>query len=913
MKQLILVTNLFFWLFLISCTNVEHSDHIPALPNGPTAIGTKENPLARFEYEKRLLVDPKTNTIPTGIHGKALAFSKKIAPSHSSNLRRQSLTWSLAGPVNVGGRTRALAIDVRDEAIILAGGASGGMWRSTNAGLNWSRTTQLSAITSVTSLVQDRRIGKRDTWYYGTGELVGNSARASGAPYRGDGIFKSNDGGESWDHLPSTSTDQPASFDSPFNYVWNLATNPKADFAEDEIYAAIYGNIVRSKDGGANWESLLGEPNLLDDTSGDLNNSNASFYTNILITPTGKMYAYLSTSTGNGFSGGNKGLFYSEDGENWNNITPPGFIKLSDRLVMAYAPSNENVLYFLVEGSRLQLWKYQDGIWSNRSNQIPDENSAFEAFDSQDSYNMMIKVHPDDPDVVFIGGTNLYRSVDGFATLENVSQIGGYDLEDVNQLYANHHPDQHEIVFLSEANNMLSANDGGIHKTANNLAESVSWVSLNNGYVTSQFYTVSLAKDEGRNEIIGGLQDNGSFLKFQNDANADWNSVLGGDGGYCATTPSGLYWYASFQEASIFKLSYESNGSISTWAKVDPKGIERSNYLFITPFVLDPNNYNRMYLAGDSAIWRNDNLTQIRMFKQVSTSTNWNVITPISQPQDITALDISTNPAHILYYGTSFGNVYKITEANSPDPQTELVFSNEGYVSSICVDPDNAARVLISYSNYNTPSLFFSENGGQDFVDVGGNLEENSDGSGNGPSMRWVEIVALTNNNYKYLVGTSVGLYSTDRLVENASLWQQEGAESIGNAVVTMIDLRSSDGKIVVATHGNGVFESSLTDTKTVIPIREEELTLQSGFPNPFNDEFHIKFKIPASNPLAIYISDISGRQIRTILNTPQFEGDLTASWDGKNDSGDYVQNGLYQYVIIYNGKTYGGKMVYVR
>lgn len=901
-----------FSFCLLSCHKPTPPTAVPPLPEAPSAIGSKENPNARFEYEQRLLVDPKTNKIPNGIHGRELAFTKHLQKK-TSNVRKQEQQWSLAGPANVGGRTRALALDVRDEEVILAGGVSGGMWKSTNGGLSWKRTTQPTIVNSVTCVVQDPRIGKRDTWYYGTGELAGNSARASGAPYRGDGIFKSIDNGESWDIISSTATNNPASFDSPFNYIWKLSINPKEAFANNVVYAAIYGNIVRSVDGGSNWEKILGEPNLLEDQSGDLNNSNASFYTNILITPSGKMYAYLSTSTGNGFDPFNKGIFYSENGTSWSNITPSGFNQFSDRLVMSYAPSNENHLYFLVEGETIQLWKLENGTWSNRSEHIPNEGSELEAFDSQGSYNMTVKVHPNDPNLVFIGGTNLYRSTDGFATSTEITQVGGYEVENVNQLYENHHPDQHELVFLSDPDEMLSTTDGGIHKTFDNRAETVSWTSLNNGYVTSQFYTVAISKEENQNEILGGMQDNGTYFRSTSGANTNWSSVLGGDGGYCASTPGNLFWYMSFQEAGIFRISYKEDGSINKWTKVDPSGVERSNHLFIAPFVLDPNNYNRMYLAGDSAIWRNNNLTQIEPFKQVTTSKNWEVVTSISRPQDITALDISTNPGHILFYGTSAGNLYKISDANLPGSQTEQVFSHDehGYISNITIDPTDADRVLVCFSNYHINSLYLSENGGESFASVGGNLEENIDGTGNGPSIRWSEIIALNNGKYKYYVGTSMGLYSTESLVPNETIWLKEGSESIGNSVVTMIDYRSSDGKIVVATHGNGVFESTVENTKNVITAaqQQESVVLATGYPNPFYDEFNIRFTIPKQNNTVILITDLSGRVIRNLLNAQQFEGDNIVTWDGKMDTGAYAKDGLYQYMIIYGGKSYGGKV----
>ena len=915
MKVKKIIFNILLGITLVGCQSNSKLKSIPPLPSGPHAIGSKENPKARLEYERSLLVDPKTNQIPKNIHTKELQFAKKIK-EEQAGLRTKLNDWSLAGPANVGGRTRALASDIENENILIAGGVSGGIWRSTDGGLNWKRASQPSVLNNVSCLVQDPRIGKRKNWYYGTGELDGNSAKASGAPYRGDGIFKSVDNGESWEVIPSTQSNNTGSFDSPFNYIWKVAINPSESFEKDVIYAAIYGNIVRSIDGGSTWENLLGEPNLLESTSNDLNDSDASFYTNLMITPSGKIYAYLSTSTGDGFNGINKGIFYSEDGTTWNNITPSNFNVFSERLVMSYAPSNENIVYFLVEGSQVQLWKWDGNNWSNRSRHIPDDNSEVEAYNSQGSYNMTIKVHPSDANIVFIGGTNLYRSTDGFSSSNNISQIGGYDVVNENALYDDHHPDQHELIFLKDPNQMISSNDGGVFKTFNNRAETVLWNSLNNGYVTSQFYTLAISKDEGRNEILGGLQDNGTYFKSQSGVNTNWSSVLGGDGSYCATTPGSKYWYMSFQEAAIFQIAYEADGSIDTWAQVDPAGIDRDNHLFITPFVLDPNNYNRMYLAGDSSIWRNNNLTQIRPFNQVSTSTNWDVVSSTKGlNENITALDISTFPAHVLFYGSNAGNVYKVEGANANNSQTKLVFSYDGYVSNICIDPSNADRILICYSNYQIQSLFLSNDGGLSFIDVGGNLEENTDGSGNGPSIRWSEIIPLNDGSYQYFVGTSVGLYSTSDLIEKSTVWQQEGINSIGNAVVTMIDYRSSDGKIAVATHGNGVFESFVERAKDISSEAEleESVSVSSGYPNPFKDEFHIQFTLPADGPMLIYITDLSGKIVRTLINNPQYAGDITATWDGTSDNGRLLPNGMYQYVINYEGSIYGGKMILTR
>lgn len=100
-------------------------------------------------------------------------------------------------PWNVGGRTRALAIDVTDQTVLLAGAATGGIWRSTNGGITWYLTEMQSVPTAnITGLVQDKRKGKEKTWYASTGELYGGSI--PGAFYNGSGVYKSTNGGDTW-------------------------------------------------------------------------------------------------------------------------------------------------------------------------------------------------------------------------------------------------------------------------------------------------------------------------------------------------------------------------------------------------------------------------------------------------------------------------------------------------------------------------------------------------------------------------------------------------------------------------------------------------------------------------------------------------------------------------------------------
>jgi hypothetical protein len=150
-----------------------HHLAIPAF--NPALEGREDDPGARLEYEVARLHDPATGTIPDNIREKELAFAAGI-PRRSESLSKSdgsaaalTTTWSKRGPHNVGGRTRALAFDVTNVNLMLAGGVSGGTWRSTNGGTSWSQATTPSQLHSVTCLVQDPRSGHTSTWYYGTG------------------------------------------------------------------------------------------------------------------------------------------------------------------------------------------------------------------------------------------------------------------------------------------------------------------------------------------------------------------------------------------------------------------------------------------------------------------------------------------------------------------------------------------------------------------------------------------------------------------------------------------------------------------------------------------------------------------------------------------------------------------------
>ncbi len=815
--------------------------------------GTDIRGARQWEYMR--LRDPKTGLIPKNIHSVELQFVSSLPGSYKniSNSKYASLLsnkWDMRGPSNIGGRSRAIAKDILDKNTIIAGGVSGGMWRSIDDGQTWKNTTRPDQLHSSTSIAQDRRTGKENIWYYGTGELRGSSAQSSG-----DGIFKSTDNGNSWNLLPSTSTKKPNSWDNSFDYVWNVVTN-HTNLNQDEVLAATaMGAIMRSTDGGGSWNAVLGGLG-----------PDRSYFTDIAISPKGVLFAALSSMIpGNGTSI-SKGIFRSTDGINWTDITPDNWAPNTWRTVIGISTSDENQVYFLSETPKYgkltrdlyrdsmfhSLWKYTylrdegkgaNGIWDDRSQNLPAPPTDWRGqYNSQDSYNMGISVKPDNSNVVFIAGTNLYRSDDGFSTDTKTVWIGGYMQGVVGgyKEYPNHHPDVHTLFFdYTNPNVLYTGTDGGIHKTLDCMQPDLTWISLNNTYLTTQFYSISLNTfDVTDYSVVGGMQDNCSYLTNSFDLKDAWKRLLDSDGFCCITGGKNTYYVSKnsvYQpKIRIYRVRTDDNGNILTSTRIDPS--LGKDFIWNTPFTLDPNNARKMYVAGGGVIWRNSDLYSIPVVdSKDSTMIGWDSLqSTVVTNASISALMVSKSPANVLVYGTTKGKLYKVNDCDKASPASVEItgqsFPSGGYISSIAFDPADASRILVSFSNYNVLSIFSTTDGGTNWVHVAGNLEEFPSGSGSGPGVNWIEVLPVGGKNM-YFAGTSAGLYATCSLDGPNTVWTQEGAESIGNCIVDMVDVRAEDGYVVVGTHGCGVFSTKITAPYPVpnAPVLVSPITTTRG------------------------------------------------------------------------------------
>ncbi len=859
------------------------------IANSANEIGTAEDPYARQNWEQMRAVSPKTGQIPENIFAREAEFVKSIPANKSLTANKRASDWSQRGPYNIGGRTRAITIDIDNEDVILTGSVTGGIYRSEDGGSSWQKAETPGMRLSVTDIIQDTREGKHNIWYACTGEIIGNLTR-----YPGDGIYKSTDGGKTW--LGLQIEGKPQEF-RHINYSWRMVLDHTRNDS-DVMYLASFGALLRSNDGGLNWNIVLG-------------GKASSAYrvgADVAITSSGVLYATMSSNTPN--NGG--GLWRSEDGLNWTNIKPFLWPATHGRTVIEIFKGNENVVFFLGytpnkgkygeahsgNSERNSFWRYEYlsgngadslGIWEDRSEQIPDlrqtDGYVWGDFMSQGGYNLVCRVNPRSEDSIIIGGTNLYASTDGFTTSNNSTWVGGYlKTKDVlsaffdGLVYPNHHPDQHNFLFHpSDINKAFSTNDGGIQMTKNiwDQQNDVVWQSLNQAYYTTQFYTIELNQNPNSNHalsdiMLGGFQDNETqYVKANASTETNWDRMACCDGSYSSIFDDEDYTWvaASKQLGTIYLYKFNAAGERVGASRIDPTG--GANYLFINPFISNPNTPEKLYLAGGNFIWKNRNITTIPLAENNNT-VDWNwerIVSSRTTDGVITALDCSKKPENVLYYGTSQGSLYKIDNIETTEEEytiSDLTANGKpldgaGYISSIAIDPLNANALLVCFSNYDRKSVYYSDDAGETWRDVSGNLEENEDGTGAGPGCNVVKIIRDADNMPVYLVGTTSGLYSTTGLPGTATIWNKEGDDEINNCSVRDIDYRMSDNLLVVGTHGCGSFSTTLDK---VASIKNSTALQLSIYPNPASD--YLKIESPFEiKKIGIY--NLNGKLIQQV------------------------------------------------
>ncbi|MFA6233853.1 MAG: T9SS type A sorting domain-containing protein [Bacteroidota bacterium] len=837
------------------------------------------------QFELLRTRDPRTGEVPEGINGRELAFSAGIpqAGTDAASMRKQQRSafipgWKQRGPTRIAGRMLDLVFDTDDENILYAGSASGGFWKSDDRGGHWRKTTPSDLHQTVSCIVQDTRPGRHAVLYYGTGELLSttdrsirNTARTIG---HGNGIYRSSDRGEHWVPLASTISPVTGDLRSSFQGVWNLAIAPDG-WDAGALYAACYGQILRSFDEGASWENVLG------DTAAP------SFSTDIVLTPV-LSYAAIGGFTIVAGTPSQRGVFLSTDRRNWIDITPEGFPGNARVIELAAAPSDPYVLYVLTEtpaqypipqlaftASRHTLWKHTfnpstgTGNWEERTSSLPGRgigNAGNNGYNTLGGYCLTMAVHPDDPELLFIGGSNLYRSTNGFQTSGNTVIAGGYPYSWTDREL---HPDQHALAFLpSDPSSLYVANDGGVQFTTNSRASTVAWTTRNDGLISSQFYRVAQEPRSALDPfLIGGLQDNATYFNVDENDAADWRGVIGGDGMSVAVAPYKDFILASVYTGRIYAFTLTPDLQPENLSFQTSDQLPDDDFAFFTVFTLDPFDGKTLYVGGLPTLWRKDDIS-VSAHDADRVDEGWTEITAAAFPSTdyVSAIGCASDASARVYVGSSGGAVLRLDDARGAAPRvtaiTTSLFPVDAYVSCLSVDPRNADRVLAVFSNYNVLSVFFSSDGGTSWSAVSGNLEEHPDGSGAGPSVRWCAILPVSSGEMIF-AATSSGLYSTTRLDGMQTQWLRESPEDLGVLCVDHVDARAVDGSVVIATQGGGVWSARVAGVNGSPPAASvEDFALLSALPQPMHDRLQIQLRHDAPAELEIVIYDLHGRAL---------------------------------------------------
>lgn len=721
--------------------------------------------------------------------------------------------WTWAGPGNIGGRTRALVIDPGNPDVMYAGGVAGGVWKTIDGGAHWNATDDFMLNLAVVSLAMDP--DDSDVIYAGTGEGV----FPNNAFMQGLGIFKTVDGGANWNQLPGTVNGVP---NGAFHYVNKVLVSPNDS---DRIYAATRTGVWRSSDAGATWTVSLANPFYL---SAPYTSQGSTVGATDLVIRTDTDPDMLFAAFGNAQA---DGLFRSFDGGNtWETYSVPSN---QGRTTIALAPSDQDIMYLLMAdngtggafGSILDVYRSDDGGDSFTSQLDFDhqfspwllsnlilatgclEGDTY----SQGWYDNIIAVDPVDPDTVWVGGVDMFRSDDGGQTFGIPAYWIFYTVFPPPPYQM--HPDQHVIVFHPDydgvANQtMYVGNDGGLFRTQNARAATsledcplpgtlpppeVVWERLNNGYGVTQFYHGDSAKE--RDMYVAGAQDNGTNRVLSQHTPDDWDLVFGGDGGYVAIDP---------RDSDVLFIEYQFLGniqkSVDGGETFEPanNGLADTDGTFIPPIAMDQNDPDVVWTGGGRP-WRTKNSAGV-----------WTPVGPnFSGPGNITAIAIAPSDGNVVYMGFDNGYVIRSTNALAILPTWEVLADDlyGAWVSSMAVDPVDTDVVYLTYSNYGVPHVLKSVDGGDGWFSIDGIAFA---GIPDIP-VHWIEVRPCDRN--QLYAGTELGVFVS----EDAGATWQPANKGMSHALVESLDFQD-ENTLAAFSFGRGLFLATLQPCDGVQP-----------------------------------------------------------------------------------------------
>ena len=841
------------------------------------------------EYVKTL--DPALGYVPTKRLWVAYETTKEMEQEQQA-LRDYEpvLEWEGTG-ANMGGRTRMIMFDPNDtnHNKVWAGGVTGGLWYTddiTSTDSLWVPIGDFWSNLAISCMAYDPN--NTQTFYVGTGE-----AQTARIIYRkssglGAGIFKTTDGGESWGLLASTDS---------FEYITDIEV--RDEDGTSAIYACVASGtyqgadhesqpsdgVYRSTDGGQTWDQVL--PTIPDTETP---------YTpaDIEIAANGRIFIGTMENM-DGLGGAT--VLYSDSGlsgswtvySHYNDvISAEGYYNIPARTIVAVAPSDPNRVYAQFAAGYVNGFTYYRGRYIAQSQDgglswipVPKPDDAWSTLAW---HAFILQVDPTDPDVIFTGGLDLWKSENAGSSWRHVSDWslmywGGGD--------AYVHADQHNIQYKSGSpTTAIYSSDGGVFLTNTGNLNYPVFIERNQGFNTLQFYTCAIHPLAGINYFIGGLQDNGT-LKFHGPP-LDINDMIhGGDGAYCFWDENEPLVYITSHYYNRYRIWM--NGEV-VYYEEDPSGS------FISPGDYDYDN-NSLYSNAVGSFGSSKN--RLYRLKGIPSNVYKQIIT-IGSNSDVPFSHIKYSPyspegTSTLFLGTESGKLYKVTNAESSSQTVEIGSPDfpAAYLSCVAVG-ESEDNLLVTFSNYGVSSVWLTNDGGENWVEKESNLPD--------MPIRWA--IFHPDNNGQALLATEIGVWATNTLNEEETEWAP-AVDGMANVRIDMLKLRKADNTVLAATHGRGVFRAEYG--VDIYVGNEEWETAENDlqiYPNPASDKIFVSFDLKQAQTVTVSLTDLNGRLVfKETADSPQGKFTMEIRLQGFSKS-------MYLLSLQYGNKLETGKVL---
>lgn len=804
------------------------------------ARGAKKHiPGIEYYYNSRRYGNPGIN-----VEMKLLEAQMEVASRLNKGFDKASEgnAWQVLGPGNIAGRVRALAIRPDNPNVVFAGGASGGVFKSTNGGQgDWRPVMDFADAIPVGAIAIDPT--NPDVMYAGTGEPTMELTKSYGAPsYSGVGVMKSTDAGESWTRLP---------WPQSSSAIHEIIIDPRNT---QIIFAASRSHLWRTEDGGQVWTRVQ-----------------TGVATDVVFRPDNPDVVFVGIGNDNGAVA--NGVYRSvENGQQYKWAKVATNFPASDsvgRIKLAVTPANPNLLLAFVMRAR----KYQSGesdflavmrttnngdTWERLPSNLPTDFTSGQGF-----YNLCAAISPTNADTIHAGGYEVWRSGNGGTSWMRVTRYN----EPV-------HVDQHVLKYSPDNRWLYLGNDGGVYRTEN---KGSSWFTLERSLETIQFYTMAYDPNNA-DRFYGGAQDHGIFQSF-NVGNKEWRLRRGGDGGYIVvdpTNPNIVYSRLAIDGGDV-SVPARSNNSGQSWTRLD-NGFSGDRFNWLPPMMLSPTDRTRMYTATQFVYTTKGVDTGNPGWTKIS----GDVTKSNSGLSVVTTMDICESTPNTMYIGCGDGMVRVATNLNALDVEWIDISKNlpNRWVSRVKVDRRNAATAYVAYSGYGTGHVWKTTNYGESWTDISGNLPDLPVNS---------MTISRTDPDNTLFVATDLGVWYTR---DGGTNWSRFG-EGLPNVVVYDIDI-DKQNRLIAATHGRGMWitEATVNSTSNVAP---DVFALQQNFPNPLRsgESAIIRFSLPTSSEITVKLYDAAGRLVRTLAEGRRSQGSHVLSVDASG-----LRSGVYFYTL---------------